>query len=148
MWCERSVEEKRTYMSQRRRNRIYLAIIATIAVTIGFSLFRSGIEAANSGRSYFVTEISDIPMRVPGALICGLFVGVVTLLVYGKQSTMICSSCGESKRDDGNTVCVCGGLFRDIHDIKWVDNPEPPAGSGLIVSITQAVAPIPKNKNT
>ena len=120
MWIKRSVEEKRAYIAERRRNRVYLAIIATIAVTIAFSLFRSGREAADTGRSYFITVMSDIPVRVPRAFIAGVFVGVVILLVYGRQSTLICSSCGESKRADGKMSCACGGHFRDIRDIKWI----------------------------
>jgi len=147
MWIERSVEEKRAYIAERRRSRVYLAIIATVAVTIAFSLLRSGREAADTARSYFITEISDIPLRVPRAFIGGVFVGVVILLVYGRQSTMICSSCGESKHSDGNLSCACGGHFRDICDIKWNTIPVSGAEIKSMHSTTQAVSPLPKNKN-
>jgi len=37
---------------------------------------------------------------------------------------VICLKCGETKRDDGNFVCKCGGEMEYIKKLKWVDDEE------------------------
>jgi len=147
MWIERSVEERKAFVDSRRRNKVYLAIIAAIAVAILLSFLRSGFEAANSGKSYFVGDLPAMLVRLPAAAIGGVLVGVTVLFLYGRQSTMICASCGEAKVADCTTTCVCGGHFYDISQIKWIPDSEPREGGEPIDSTWKPLSHATKNKN-
>jgi len=120
MWVERTPAEKRLYIRKLRLRRIVVSSLAFFGTAILVCFIYGGFSAAAKG-SYFVPA-SDILQRIPIAITCGFFSGILCFLLFERKSVLICSKCESSKMDDGQTSCACGGIFQRIEDIKLISH--------------------------
>ena len=120
MWVARTAKEQKEFARHQRAGRFGLAFLAFLGSSLLMTFIRAGSEAV--AQDSCIVPIADVIQRVPISLLIGVCLGVICFLCSNKKSTLICSRCEEAKVDDGNYCCSCGGVFKRLDDIKWVDN--------------------------
>ncbi|MDD5571838.1 MAG: hypothetical protein PHD97_11880 [Bacteroidales bacterium] len=66
---------------------------------------------------------TDIYYKLPYYIALSLIIGILLYLSLRKikKTTLICPNCGRKKNFDNIFECSCGGTYKNIEEMKWVD---------------------------
>jgi hypothetical protein len=77
-------------------------------------------------------KFSEIPNELHFYFKIGLFIFIIIFICFypwkkGELNkklgeTYICDKCNSLKKDDGNYFCKCGGVYRDLKEMKWIED--------------------------
>jgi len=123
MWIEKTRYELNTAEKKSRLRRGFMALLcwAGLAYLSASAGFWHNLDLG------FIT----LPVKsvVPGAvlpwLIAAALIGALFWLRQtnpsNKPQTVVCPLCNRVKTNDGIQRCDCGGVFRGIGEMKWVE---------------------------
>jgi hypothetical protein len=120
MWIRRTAHELAQEVRKQKRARLRNSIFIGGFFAVFTSLFRGWSEFGT--RRGLIVSPNEIPDRIPFAVICGIIVAIVYLKFYKPRVTMICPKCEQTKFDDGNSVCSCGGTFEKLIEMKFINS--------------------------
>jgi hypothetical protein len=128
MWVKKSDDEIRQADAEERRTwrrwRFPFAFSASIVMGIALG----ALDFFLGGHFSQVRGI--VPLKGPIWVdmvesSCLLFAVLCVVFLFMKKypsRDMLCPKCGDSKSDDGNLNCSCGGKFEPMSQFKWVND--------------------------
>ena len=135
MWIEKTRNELN---ASERKARLLRGLLALIAWTgLAYLAATSSVWRSLSGGSVSLPIKSVIPGPVLPWIIAVVLIGALYWLRRTRPTanfkTQVCPLCNRIKTNDGVSHCDCGGVFRGIHEMKWVEGfsakPSGPTGS-------------------
>lgn len=122
MWVAKSAVEVETARKRREREAVFIAL--ALAVLLGAWL--TCCRKTRDGPA--LKEPADMRRDFPVAVCLGLLIGGLASRADRKrQRRVVCPVCETSKLADGGFNCPCGGRFRDLDELRWIE-PEPNPG--------------------
>jgi hypothetical protein len=123
MWLNKTEHEIAGEKRNRRLARAALAIVSWLALLV-FVTSSPGWQPRWPGHGVW-------PRLLPSAAAWNFAAGAFALgaalllrrLRKRDLSVMICEGCQRLKLADGDRRCSCGGMFRPLNEMKWVDGP-------------------------
>ena len=121
MWIAKTPDELSSAGKSRRFLRRVAAVVGCIAL----------LYLVVTSRLWQRLDLGFVTLPIaplfPGAgwIALALALGAIYVLRrepgIGRAKTQICQKCNRIKTDDGSSQCGCGGEFRSIHEMKWVE---------------------------
>jgi hypothetical protein len=154
MWVKRTniqVSERKESSLKKRSAIINYFIDAkplrsSIILALSFLLlifFLTKIYGLGSGYKFISVKHEPISWReavsyLPREMLVCLFMGCFVYYLLNKipkvefQKPYVCDICQKIKEYDGKISCECGGIFRDIDEMEWIDNKNKTATQQLL----------------
>lgn len=124
MWEIKNKEEIRIQKRRSWKNAIQLSIgfLIFFPILTALQLRYFGLKLQKTDlliRKMTWEEIFDDKFDF---LLMGIIMGVFVLLTYNislKKSTFKCIQCGNTRSDDKQYKCTCGGTYYNLDQLKW-----------------------------
>ena len=121
MWVDRTQEEIEKVRQQRLYQDIGVASFVWIISTILIAAFPKRKEL---GGMIDPIAMDEIARRIPVAMGIGIGIALIYLYYRRQRQTLICPKCDSTKFSDGHGTCSCGGQFRPLDEMKWIEPSE------------------------
>ena len=118
MWIERTPEELKEVESKRLQKRIGIAALVALGVTVGPLIY---MKESPGGPTRRPMEFDDWLKILPFTLFLGVIAGWFFLMFYRGKQMVVCPKCDTTKSADSIWDCSCGGTFRYIDEMKWIE---------------------------
>jgi len=119
MWKNCSPAEILERRRIARRKRIQTALVFAL-LGCGFVTFIRSASAIVRNHGEILAWGSDALDRLPLGIGAGILIGFLIYRIRPKRA-LICPQCEHVGTDDGSGLCSCGCEFKDIDEMKWVE---------------------------
>ena len=130
MWIPKTDEELKVDIKQREKTARYCGMLIFFLIPV-FELVQNKFFGTQAYRgASFGPTLSWVQIfnMMPGMLCISSIGGILFYLAlrkYNINTTKLCPKCGKLKRFNKVENCECGGKFRLLNELKWIDNNEP-----------------------
>ncbi|MDD4971960.1 MAG: hypothetical protein PHT07_21245 [Paludibacter sp.] len=129
MWVPKTDEELKFDLKQREKDAKLTGILVFSLILI-FEVIQNkfvgtlAYRGASLGPTMTWQEILRmIPELLPFMSIGGILF-YLAIRKFNNNTTQVCTKCGKLKRFDKVEICDCGGKFRLLNEMKWIENNE------------------------
>jgi hypothetical protein len=129
MWTRKTDEELKTENAKReksaRKTGFLTALLSFPLVILDFKYI--GTKSKMGGNTLIGPTMTwnEILKELPILLFLCVLFGLIMYLFsrkFRQVSSLICNSCGKTKRFDKIRDCSCGGHFVLLDDMKWIED--------------------------
>jgi len=123
MWILKSPNELNTADRKFRMLRGLLGLLCCLGLLylVGTSSLWHGLDVGFATLPLKSVIPGAVLPRVIAALLLGTLYGLARKRRASGLKTLVCPNCNRLKTNDGVSRCDCGGTFRGIHEMKWVE---------------------------
>ncbi len=96
---------------------------SAIWIKVGYDKYSRPTFRPISWEQFFQSGLLDAFLFGAFCFVIFYFLQRNNLSLFGGEiKTLLCTKCNQTKQDDKNYKCECGGKFVDIIKMKWVDD--------------------------
>lgn len=122
MWVPKSPEEnerdiRRSALGFGLFMSAFVFVVVALAVKVGYNKWKATIDPISW---------EELVYRIPWILGIALIMFFVCYYETkaaerkSRSKTLVCLNCEESKAQNGQTTCKCGGALIDLNHAKWI----------------------------